>query len=166
MLTVSTCIGLQLLHLILRNDERLLFGFHSNAVGVVRSERMLSIAFVDVSLQSYQLAMTACAAQGNAWHAVIVDLMRPPRITPTIFWLSIYVMLSRAYTISGLLILRMPQRADMDIKPPQHLMDEIDRFLELEPASTCSLRKYLKARLPGLPSAVARTFEPLQKQYA
>ena len=56
---------------------------------------------------------------------------------------------------SGLLTLRMPQRADMDIKPPQHLMDEIDRLLELEQASTCSLGKYLKARLPGLPSAVA-----------
>ena len=94
--------------------------------------------------------MTAYAAQGNAWHAVIVDLMRPPRITPTIFWLSIYVMLSRAYTISGLLILRMPQRADMDIKPPQHLMDEIDRLLDLEQAalSTASARLASASLLP------------------
>ena len=54
----------------------------------------------------------------------------------------------------------MPQRADMDTKPPQNLMDEFDRLLELEQALTCSLRQYLNARLPGLPSVVARLFEP------
>ena len=58
-------------------------------------------------------------------------------------WLACYVMLSRATTIDGLLILRAAMRKELSRRPPAYLVAEIDRLLALEASSTAELLRYL-----------------------
>ena len=53
------------------------------------------------------------SAQGEGFEANIVDMAKPPTMGPEEHWLSNYVMISRASSLEGLLILRLPSRADM-----------------------------------------------------
>ena len=46
------------------------------------------------------------AAQGETFEAVVADMQRPPRMEVGIHWLACYVMLSRAKTVDGFLVLR------------------------------------------------------------
>jgi hypothetical protein len=72
------------------------------------------------------------AAQGETYEAVIADMLRPPRMEPDTYWLACYVMLSRATSLEGFLMLRPALKEDLDRMPPQYLLDEIDRLLLLE----------------------------------
>ena len=112
-------------------------------------------------------------AQGETYDSVIVDMERPPRDTSERFWLACYVMLSRARSLEGLLVLRAARKEDLDRKPPKYLLDEIDRLLALEKQSTQDLSKYLhnlKGKVPGailaLFSSDAEEKECLQVQAA
>jgi hypothetical protein len=71
-------------------------------------------------------------AQGETYEAVIVDMHRPPRLDLDTYWLACYVMLSRATSLEGFLMLRPALKRDLDRMPPQYLLDEIDRLLALE----------------------------------
>ena len=65
------------------------------------------------------------AAQGATFKAVVADMERPPRMDIETYWLACYVMLSRATTIEGLLILRAAMRTELSRPPPQFLVKEI-----------------------------------------
>ena len=49
--------------------------------------------------------ITVYAAQGNTYDAMIADMQRPPSLELSKHWLACYVMLSRARTIDGFLVL-------------------------------------------------------------
>ena len=87
-------------------------------------------------------------AQGASFDAVVADMERPPRMPITTHWLACYVMISRARSIEGLLILRAASRQDLSRRPPAYLLAEIDRLLALERESTERLREYLE-QLPA-----------------
>ena len=67
---------------------------------------------------------TVYAAQGESWYAVIADMKKPPRMSPDLHWLACYVMISRARTMEGLLLLRLPQREELNQGAPPHLMSD------------------------------------------
>eukprot|EP00973_Karenia_brevis_P042010 5816312-Karenia_brevis.AAC.1 len=52
-------------------------------------------------------------AQGEGFDAIIVDLARPPSMSAEVHWLACYVMLSRARSLEGLLILRLASRSEL-----------------------------------------------------
>ena len=70
----------------------------------------------------------------------------------TTHWLANYVMLSRATSMDGLLILRRCQRRQLTTGAPQFLVDELERLCKLERASTFKL----KARLGKLESLFSK----------
>ena len=76
------------------------------------------------------------AAQGETFDAVVADMQRPPSMDPDTHWLACYVMLSRARTLEGFLVLRPALFKELSRLPPQYLLDEIDRLLALEKEST------------------------------
>ena len=76
--------------------------------------------------------LTVYAAQGSTFEAVVADMQRPPSLDPGKHWLACYVMLSRAKSLSGLLILRPATRQELCNRPPQYLLDELDRLSRLE----------------------------------
>ena len=73
-------------------------------------------------------AMTVYAAQGSTFEAVIADMQRPPNFDAAKHWLACYVMLSRAKTLEGFLVLRPATRQELSAKPPQYLLDELARL--------------------------------------
>ena len=76
----------------------------------------------------------------------------PPGMKPEVHWLANYVMLSRATSIEGLLILRLATREQLTVGAPQYLKDEIDRLLTLEKKSVQQLR----ARLSKLEDCLSK----------
>ena len=67
-------------------------------------------------------------------------------------------MLSRAFTLEGLLILRLPQREEMLHGAPPYLLDEIDRLLLLEKAGSSRLREFL-SKSTVLPPEIGALFD-------
>ena len=53
-------------------------------------------------------------------------------------------MLSRAYTLDGLLILRLPQREQLNIEPPAELLAEVERLLALEDDASRGLQRFMQ----------------------
>ena len=100
------------------------------------------------------------AAQGETYEAMVADMLKPPLMSYDIYWLACYVMLSRAKSLEGFLVLRPALKADLDRKPPQDLVDEIDRLLALEKTCTRKLAKYLKSLHGKVPDAVLALFAP------
>ena len=104
------------------------------------------------------------AAQGEGFEACALDLERPPRMSPEVHWLSTYVMLSRATTLEGILLLRLCDRADLERRPPQYLLDELDRLATLETTSWTSARaaltKYKEHLSTSTWSVLTQTFAP------
>ena len=72
------------------------------------------------------------AAQGETFEAVVADMQRPPRMDYDTHWLACYVMLSRATSVDGFLVLRPACLKELSRPPPQYLVEEIDRLLSLE----------------------------------
>ena len=89
------------------------------------------------------------AVQGATFQAVIAEMVRPPHMDWSTHWLACYVMLSRATSLEGLLVLRQAGRQELGHRPPAYLVDEIDRLLALEKTTTEGLR----ASLEQLPTA-------------
>jgi len=71
-------------------------------------------------------------AQGEGWPAVVGDLCCPPGMSSLVHWVANYVILSRAETLDGLLLLTNTTRANLERGAPQYLLNEIDRLLALE----------------------------------
>ena len=97
---------------------------------------VLQEAAVEVQFRRLQYALipasvhTLYAAQGDAWYAVLVDLAKPPVISRKdkehankLFWLAIYVLISRARSLNGLLILRLPVLEDFNCGPPVYIIE-------------------------------------------
>ena len=99
-------------------------------------------------------------AQGETYDAVIVDMLRPPRMDPDTYWLACYVMLSRSTSLEGLLVLRPAMKVDLDRSPPRYLVDEIDRLLPMEKTCTKKLRQYLKSLHGKVSDRILALFEP------
>ena len=108
-------------------------------------------------------------AQGETMKAVVIDMQKPPRMSDDIFWLACYVMMSRATSIDGLLILR-PARSEKNEKsdkfereqlsrpPPAYLVAEHDRLQQLECDSTKMLWKHLRSLPFEIPDGIAELF--------
>ena len=82
--------------------------------------------------------ITVYAAQGGTFHAVIADMHRPPSENFAKHWLACYVMMSRARSMDGFLVLRPATRAELETRPPQYLLDELQRLHEADELS-CTL---------------------------
>ena len=98
-------------------------------------------------------------AQAEGWPAVVADLERPPHMSPETHWLANYVILSRAFDIDGLLLLRNTTRASLEAGAPQYLLDEINRLLQLERQSTALVSQELE-KIPHLPVEIKNMFLP------
>ena len=99
-------------------------------------------------------------SQGESWDAVVGDLARPPQVSLALHWLHIYVILSRARSLEGLLLLRLPSRKDMDTRPPQTLLAEIARLVALESGSAAELHRFLKTLECEIPAYIHALFLP------
>ena len=98
-------------------------------------------------------------AQGEGFYAAVVDLARPPNMSEDVHWLASYVMLSRARTLEGLLILRLATRQQLSRGAPSYLVEAIDRLLELERTSAVMMRAHLAQCRDILPAAVLQLFD-------
>ena len=98
------------------------------------------------------------AVQGATFQAVIADMVRPPHMDWSTHWLACYVMLSRATSIEGLLVLRPALKAHLDRKPPQYLIKEIDHLLDLERSSTTALLKGRQCLQGKVPDTILELF--------
>ena len=98
-------------------------------------------------------------AQGEGFDAVVADLARPPNMTKPVHFLSCYVMLSRAKTLEGLLILRLASREQLSAGAPQYILDAIDRLLECERETTEMMKQHLLQFQGVLPSEVLGLFD-------
>ena len=84
------------------------------------------------------------AAQGESFEAAVLDMARPPLMSLSVHWLANYVMLSRATSLDGLLVLRLCTRQELMNGAPSYLLAEVDRLLDLERSSWEILRSRLE----------------------
>jgi hypothetical protein len=91
--------------------------------------------------------ITVYNAQGGTFPVVVADMERPRNLPAPQHWLACYVMLSRATDLNGFLVLRAATRKELESRPPQYLLDEIQRLLDLEAQSLPELLDYI-ANLP------------------
>lgn len=105
-------------------------------------------------------------AQSGQWPAVIADPERAPRDKPELHWLSVYVALSRAEDIAGLLLLRGTTREALETRPPDYLVAEIDRLLMLARTSHTRLQRELFRLYEDsvVPAGLLELFGPLPKR--
>ena len=104
-------------------------------------------------------ARVVYAAQGESWDAVVADLARPPRVSVSVHWHGCYVVISRARSLEGLLLLRLATRAELGKGAPEYLIKELDRLLALEKESTDTLQRYLRVHISALPQWIAALFD-------
>jgi len=98
--------------------------------------------------------ITVYAAQGGTYEAVIADMQRPPNLDSAKHWLACYVMISRARSLEGFLMLRPATRKDLSAKPPQYLLDELHRLENLEDSSLQELVDYIDSLPLQVPEAI------------
>ena len=94
---------------------------------------------------------TVHISQGGEWDAIIADCSRPPKMDLLSQWLANSVMLSRATTLEGLLLLRLPPRSFFSLGAPAHIVEELERLHNVEKASQERLAAYVRS----LPSRVS-----------
>jgi hypothetical protein len=97
---------------------------------------------------------TVYAAQGSTFDAVIADMQRPPNLDTAKHWLACYVMMSRARSLEGFLVLRPATRKELSARPPQYLLDEIERMLRLEDRSLAELIQYINDLPTNVPAEI------------
>ena len=98
---------------------------------------------------------------------MLADMQRPPRLPKAHHWLACYVMISRARSLDGFLIVRPATRQELSERPPQYLLDELARLEEVERKSLTELRSIIDALPCDVPDFVRRLFAPdaLQQEY-
>ena len=97
-------------------------------------------------------------AQGEGFNAAVTDLAIPPGMSAELHFLSCYVMLSRVYSLDGLLILRLATRAQLSGGAPQYVLDAIDRLLHLERQTQKLMATHLNQFAGVLPPEVLGLF--------
>ena len=137
-------------------DKRGLFQLQASSdyLRVPLSDGFLSVRRTSFAVEPAD-SMTVYAAQGSTFDAVIADMERPPHMDLGRHWLACYVMLSRARTLEGLLILRPARREDLSARPPQYLLDELERLEKVEAASLEELRDYIRSLPTQIPPVVS-----------
>ena len=103
--------------------------------------------------------ITVYAAQGSTFDAVVADMQRPPRLDASKHWLACYVMLSRARSLEGFLVLRPATRAELSARPPQYLVDELERLQRLENTSLHELVDYINSLPMETPANILELFD-------
>ena len=125
---------------------------------VLSSKWKVDVSGYKYSVQRSQLPLTSASsrivygAQGESFTATIADLSCPPKMDAHIFWLALYVMLTRSKSLEGLLLLRLPDRAALSAGPPTSVTAEINRLEDLH-AGTCkrlhaAMPQYFNGQLP------------------
>ena len=84
---------------------------------------------------------------------------KPPRMTPEVHWLAVYVMLSRARTLDGILLLRNAEKEQLECGPPEYLVQETERLLKLERQCAAEVEKQLR-QIKHLPREIIDMFAP------
>ena len=89
--------------------------------------------------------------QGQTVPGIMLDMLRPPRMSRDEHWLSMLVFVSRAETLENVKVLRLCEKKDLEGGPPQFLLQEIDRVKLLEENTIQRLdQKLLNLELHGL----------------
>ena len=88
---------------------------------------------------------TVHISQAEEWDAVVGDCSETPRSTLAEQWLANYVILSRAKTLEGLLLLRLPPRNFFSVGAPAHNVEELELLHEVEVASQKRLSDYIRS---------------------
>ena len=142
-------------------DRRGLFLLHPSPVSL--QLEISEDVYINIKRTGYQIAPADTridyGAQGEGWPAVVGDLARPPRVDLPSHWVHIYVILSRAKSMDGFLAIRLPTRDEMNVRPPQYLLDECDRLLGLEQKSTTRLKDYISKLSCNIPAKVLAVFD-------
>ena len=110
--------------------------------------------------------ITVYAAQGGTFDAVVADMQRPPNVGAAQHWLACYVMLSRARSLEGFLVLRAATREELSARPPQYLLDELERLEKLEAESLPELVAYIESlgcEVPAFVQDLLREDAPLRE---
>ena len=81
-------------------------------------------------------------------------MRHPPNMNGAKHWLACYVMLSRAKSIEGLLVLRPATRSELSSQPPQNLLDELERLQGLEEQTLDELVRYLDNLDLNIPQSI------------
>ena len=105
---------------------------------------------------------TVYAAQGEAWNAVVADLYKPPRMAPQMFWLACYVMLSRARTLKGLLLMRLPEKDELNVGPPAEVLQEMEGLKQVEAKSYKELLQVLEKDAFRIPTGLHETIAEMK----
>ena len=103
-------------------------------------------------------AMIVYGAQGESYDTAIADLGMPPSQDPHIFWLAVYVMLTRCKSLDGLLLLRLPSRNSLTLGPPSYVLEEMQRLDALHASTMARLHKNLRNDVGDLPPKVEALF--------
>ncbi len=97
-------------------------------------------------------------AKGESFETAICDLGVPPSQDENLFWLAMYVMLTRCKTLDGLLLLRLPSREAFEAGAPDYVKQETARLAKLRTATMGRLHRNLTKALGSLPSRVTDLF--------
>ena len=98
--------------------------------------------------------VTVYAAQRGKYDAIVADMQRPPNLDLAKHWLACYVMISRARSLEGFLVLRPATRKELSARPPQYLLDELERLSRLEEKSHKKLVEYIESLQIEVPPAI------------
>jgi len=80
-------------------------------------------------------------------------------MSPAVHWLASYVILSRARSLEGLLLLRLASREQLSTGAPAYLVEAVDRLLALEKISSELMRTHLAQLRAVLPEDILHLFE-------
>ena len=106
------------------------------------------------------LFFTVYAAQGGTYDAVVVDMKRPPAFDTAKHLLACYVMMSRARSSGGFLVLRPATRKELSSRPPKYLVDELGRLAKLETSSHQELVEYIASLPMEVPEMIHALLQP------
>ncbi len=87
--------------------------------------------------------------------AVLTDVRRPPGVGADECWLATYVMVSRATSLEGLLLVGEPDWDVLDAGPPTQLIAELDRLAGLARLTTAKIVRCRAVREGVVPATAA-----------
>ena len=100
------------------------------------------------------------AAQGETFDAVVADMERPPRMDLDTHWLACYVMISRARTLEGFLVLRPALLKELSREPPKYLTPALGTTTRQSNPARRRPRRFKRcARGPNGPPGRHRTID-------
>ena len=97
-------------------------------------------------------------AQGESYDCAIADLGVPPGQDIHLYWLAMYVMLTRCKSLDGILLLRLPSRQAFEAGAPEYIKHEIKRLAGLHTKTMQRLQRNLTEKLGALPKNVNELF--------